>query len=106
MALMRARIGARTGERGRARAKLANNSRRALSSSVAVSAVTSWSRTGQSLTVVLLGDHVIKRDLEAVPVRGYEGLPVEERDGYFQVATVVPQLIGSHGGQGGSLPVS
>ena len=55
-----------------------------------------WSRTGQPLTVVLLGSHVIKPGLETVAVRG---LSVEERDGCFQVAPVIPQLVGSHCGQ-------
>src|SRR5580692_5108952 len=56
MAVICARIGARTGESGLARARLAASSRRTCSSSRPVSAVTSWSRIGGLLgAVVLLG---------------------------------------------------
>jgi hypothetical protein len=56
MAVICARIGTRTGEPGRASARLATSSRLACSSSRRVSAATSWSRiSGLPGSVVLLG---------------------------------------------------
>jgi hypothetical protein len=71
MAAMRAWIGTRTGEPGRARARLAASSRRAAASSAAVSAVTSCSRiSGDPGAVVLLGDHPAEGGLHVGPDRG------------------------------------
>ena len=95
---IRAEIGTRAGEPGRTRARLAASSRRARSSSPAVSAVTSWSRiAGRPGAVFLLGYHFIKRGFQAGLGRRYWVLPVEERDRVRQLAAIVAQLIAGHG---------
>lgn len=72
--------------------------RRARCSSLGVRAVTSGSRIGgQPGPVFLLGQHLIKRTLEPGTGRGLRSLPIEERDGAFQLAAVVAQFECCHG---------
>jgi hypothetical protein len=47
---------------------------------------------GQPRALVLLGQYAIKLGLELVTGRRYRVLPVEKRDGAFQLAAIIPKL--------------
>src|SRR5690348_14614669 len=86
-------IGTQAGELGRARARLATNSRRARSSLAKVSAVTSCSRTGGYPGAVgLLGQHGVQLGAQRSLNRSAGEDPL---DGALQQAAVVAQLVAS-----------
>ncbi len=91
----------RAGDSGRVRARLAASSRRARSRSRTVSVVTSCSRIGgEPGAVLLLGKHAVEGGLQVGPDRRYGVLLVQEREGVFQPAAVVRQLVGGQCVQG------
>src|SRR5579859_6890010 len=101
MAAMQARITARTGEPGRARARLAASSRRAASSLAEANTVTSCSRIrgGDLGALVLLAEHSVEGGLQVAADRRDRVLLVQERDGVFQPAPVVRQFVRGQGMQ-------
>jgi hypothetical protein len=102
MAVISAWIVTRTGEPGKARARLISRSRLARSSWAAVRLLTWWGRsgTGQPRAVVLFGYHVVEFGLEPVPGWGHGVLLVKERDRAFKLVAEVPELECRQGVQG------